>query len=330
MLPALLAMRPRFVEKLWGGARIARLHAKGRPGHSPPAGASVGESWEVADLPEGSSMVDGGPLAGLTLTEVVSRFGRDVVGDVAPALDGTLRFPLLVKLIDASDDLSVQVHPGEDYARQHAGTSSKDEAWLVVDAAPGARVLHGTNPGVDAAALRAALDAGTVDRALREVKVVSGDVLRVEPGTLHAVGKGCLLLEVQQPSDTTFRLWDWGRVDKDGRPRALHVEQAFAVARFGVESAAILPPAPPGEPVVRAPRYSMTLQRVVAGARRPLLLPQGRAGAVFVLDGQAALDGDQGATAVELLAGATAVVCARASGVTVRSGAGATIVVMAG
>ncbi|MBI1949490.1 MAG: class I mannose-6-phosphate isomerase [Deltaproteobacteria bacterium] len=329
MVPALLAMRPHFVEKLWGGTRIARLPAKARAGHAPPPGVPVGEAWEVADLPEGSSMVDGGPLHGSTLTEVVARFGREVVGDVPPALDGTLRFPLLVKLIDATDDLSVQVHPGADYARAHAGTFSKDEAWLVVDAAAGARVLHGTRPDVDAAGFRAALEAGSADRALREVAVAVGDVLRIEPGTLHAVGKGCLLLEVQEPSDTTFRMWDWGRVDKDGRPRALHVEQAFAVARFGAHGPAVLPAAAPGEPVVQAPNYSMTVQRVPAGARRSLLLPEGRVGAVYVLAGTAVVAGDDDSMA-ELPAGAAAVVCARARGVTVQAAAGATVVVMAG
>ncbi|MCC7074355.1 MAG: class I mannose-6-phosphate isomerase [Deltaproteobacteria bacterium] len=330
MLPALLGMRPHYVDKLWGGTRIARLPAKGRAGHAPPVDVRVGESWEVADLPEGSSTVDGGPLHGRTLTEVVARFGRELVGERAPTLNGVLRFPLLVKLIDATDDLSVQVHPGEDYARAHPGSSSKDEAWLVVDAEPGARILHGLVPGVDAAALRSALGAGRVERLLRAVSVAPGDVVRVEPGTMHAVGKGCLLLEVQEPSDTTFRLWDWGRVDHQGRQRPLHVEQAMAVTRFGNESPPTLPPAPPGEPVVRAPRFTMSVQRVEAGARRPLLLPEGSAGVAYVLGGSALLDADAGATELTLPAGASAVVCARARGVSVSSAMGATVIVMAG
>lgn len=330
MLPALLGMRPHYVEKLWGGARIARLPAKERAGHAPPADVRVGESWEVADLPEGSSWVDGGPLAGLSLTEVVARFGADVVGEGAPTRDGVVRFPLLVKLLDATDDLSVQVHPGEAFARAHPGTYSKDEAWLVVDAAPGARVLHGLAPGVDVARFRTALGGGDVARLLRQVPVTAGDVVRVAPGTMHAVGKGCLLLEVQEPSDTTFRVWDWGRVDERGQPRPLHVEQALAAARFDVDGPAVLSPAPPGEPVVTAPRFSLTVQRVEAGARRPLLLPEGRAGVAHVLRGRALVEGDGGATTVDLPGGASAVVCACARGVTVCSAAGAVVVVMAG
>src|SRR5262245_56559027 len=129
-LPPVLAMRPRYVEKLWGGVHIERLPAKSRAGHAPPQGKRIGESWEVADLPEGSTVVDGGPLDGASLRDVVVRFERRVVGARAqPGVDGVLRFPLLVKLIDAGDDLSVQVHPDAAYARTHPGTFAKDEAW---------------------------------------------------------------------------------------------------------------------------------------------------------------------------------------------------------
>src|SRR5688572_8390835 len=140
-MPSLFPMRPRYIDKIWGGSRLAALPAKQRPGHAPPADQRTGESWEVADLVEGSSVVDGD---GTPLRALVEKYGRALVGEKArEGPDGVLRFPLLVKLIDAGDDLSVQVHPGQEYARAHPGTFSKDEAWLVVTVEPGARVLHG-------------------------------------------------------------------------------------------------------------------------------------------------------------------------------------------
>lgn len=330
MVPALLGMRPRYVEKLWGGDRLARLPAKQRLGHAPPVGVRIGESWEVADLPAGSSTVEGGPLHGATLFELVERFGAALVGDAAPVIDGRARFPLLLKLIDAGDDLSVQVHPDATWAATHPGTSSKDEAWLVVEAATGARVLHGTRDDVDAASFRAALDARRADAALRSVPVRAGDLLRVEPGTLHAIGRGCLLLEVQEPSDTTFRVWDFDRVDVDGKKRALHVEEALAVARFGSRAPPLLPRPAPGQPAVVAPGYTLTLVEVAAG--RSASLPSTRAGvagAAFALSGAVRLDAADGVS-VELQAGGSAVVCAHAPRVTAHSERGATVVMVSG
>ncbi len=316
MLPAVLAMRPRYVEKLWAGSRLKTLPAKRRT--PPPPG--TGEAWEVADLPEGASTVDGGPLDGLTLRTVVERFGRAVCGARTRAVDGALRFPLLVKLIDAGDDLSVQVHPGEAFARAHPGSFAKDEAWLVVAVEPGARVLHGVRDGVDAAAFAEAVVGGRADALLREVRVSVGDVLRIAPGTLHGVGKGCLLLEVQQPSDTTFRVWDYDRVDKDGHKRPLHIEQALAVARFGKQDPPLVSDARPGRRAIATAHYAMGLEAVTPGAPRVVDKPRGEPAVVFVLDGSVTVGG------VELPAGAAAVVVADADGV-VAEGDG-TLVVM--
>jgi mannose-6-phosphate isomerase len=233
-LPVLM-MRPIFVQKLWGGARLAELPAKTRAGQGPPAGA-VGEAWEVADLHEGTSFIDGGPLDGVSLRDAVAAHRRALTGPRAQAgADGLLRFPLLVKLIDAADDLSVQVHPDDGYCARHPGTHSKDEAWLVLDVAPGARILHGLDAGIDRAAFERAIADGRADQALREVRPRRGDVIHIPPGTVHAIGRGCLLLEVQEPSDTTFRVFDFNRTDKDGKPRALHTAQALEVTRFGAQ-----------------------------------------------------------------------------------------------
>ena len=286
MLPAVLAMKPHYVEKLWGGARLGALAAKKRPGHAPPF-AKTGESWEVADLPEGCSVVDGGPLHGRTLRDVVAEHGRAVCGERAVAgPDGVLRFPLLVKLLDAADDLSVQVHPHAAYASAHPGTFSKDEAWLVVAAEPGAKVLHGLKDGVDRAAFERAITDGTAAQCLREVHVAVGDVLRIAPGTMHAVGRGCLLLEVQEPSDTTFRVWDYNRVEATGKKRALHIEQALAVARFGKQDPPLVGSA--DERAVRTPLYAMSIKRV--DHEQLVTRRAGEPAVVFVLDGEVLVD----------------------------------------
>jgi mannose-6-phosphate isomerase len=227
-----LPMRPVFVEKLWGGSRLSGLPAKQRVGHRPPEGIAVGESWEVADLPEGQSTVDDDPVcarfAGAALGELVRAHGHDLVGTNRSAQ----RFPILVKLIDAAEDLSVQVHPGDDYAATHPGTASKDEAWLVVDVADGARLLHGFVDGVSRGLFADAVGKGLPHELMRAVPARRGDVLHVSPGIVHAIGAGVMVLEVQEPSDTTFRVWDFNRIDVTGKKRALHIDQALAVARF--------------------------------------------------------------------------------------------------
>lgn len=224
-------MRPVFVEKIWGGSRLQELPAKQRKGHEPPKGVGVGESWEVSDLPEGASFVDDDAVcaefAGRSLKEMVRTFGAKLVGTAHPPD----RFPILVKLIDAAEDLSVQVHPGAEYAKAHPGTFSKDEAWWVVDAARGGRVLHGFVDGVSKALFVDAVKMGLPHELMRSVDVKRGDVVHIPPGVVHAIGAGVVILEVQEPSDTTFRVWDFNRTD-NGKPRTLHLEQALEVARF--------------------------------------------------------------------------------------------------
>ncbi len=225
-------MRPTYVEKLWGGSQLSTLPAKKRRGHEPPLQVAIGESWEVADLPEGQSFVDDhvvcSDLVGLPLSAVVARYGPSLIGTAHP--EG--RFPILVKLIDAAEPLSVQVHPGADYAALHPGTFSKDEAWLVVDVAAGGTVLHGFVDGVSRALFVDAVKKGLPHELMRSVPVQRGDVLHVSPGVVHAIGGGVVILEVQEPSDTTFRVWDFDRVDVTGHKRALHLQEALRVARF--------------------------------------------------------------------------------------------------
>lgn len=272
-------MRPVFFSKIWGGRRLSLLEGKGA--EQVP---SCGESWEVADLPEGSTRVASGPLEGASLSQLVREHGAALVGAADPD-DG---FPLLVKMIDAGDDLSVQVHPGPDTASRFPGARSKDECWLILDVEPGSRLLHGFVPGVDPASFRQAVDEGRAHEQLRSVVVEPGDVVRVPPGTFHAIGAGVMLLEVQEPSDTTFRVWDFGRLGDDGKPRALHVEQALEVARYGEQPPPKSTPAPLGEGrelLVDAPSYRLERATLASGGSLQGALSGATALVVFVVEG---------------------------------------------
>jgi mannose-6-phosphate isomerase len=219
-----LLLTPVYKSHLWGGRRIATTYGRAVPLDR------CGESWEVADRPEGVSVVANGPLAGATLRDLMARMGAALVGrPVGPAAP----FPLLIKIIDASERLSVQVHPDDESAARHGG-EPKTEAWYVLSATPDAAVYAGLAPGTDAARFAEALHAGRVENLLRRFPVAAGDAIFIPGGRVHAIGEGCLLLEVQQNSNTTWRVYDWGRVDRQtGQPRELHVEQAMKVIRWG-------------------------------------------------------------------------------------------------
>jgi mannose-6-phosphate isomerase len=215
-----LCFTPVYRDYVWGGNLINRLFLRGLPD------GVYAESWEIADRDDGMSVVSGGPMAGRTLESLLAEFGT--------ALTGTAwrggRFPLLVKLIDARETLSVQVHPDEEDARRHGG-EPKSEMWYVLHAEAGACVYRGLKPSVDAAQFARALSGKDVLALLNQVPVKAGDTVYVPGGCVHAIGGGCLLLEIQQNSNTTYRLHDGGRVDARGRPRELHVEQGLRAMR---------------------------------------------------------------------------------------------------
>lgn len=223
MDPWPILLHPLLKPKVWGGRTLARL------GHALPDDVLIGESWEVADLPrsvpEGRSVIANGPAAGRSLRDLVTAHADWLLGAAAPSDDGG--FPLLVKYLDAQQSLSVQVHPSPAYAAAHPEAHLKSEAWYVVDAVPGASIFAGLRPGVDAASLRAHLERGTVLEALETIPARPGDCHYLPSGTCHAVGAGMLIAEVQTPSDTTFRLYDWGRTG-----RAMHLEAGLACVDF--------------------------------------------------------------------------------------------------
>ena len=206
---------------VWGGRRLGELLGKPLPGNE-----SYGESWEISDHASHSSRVDRGPLAGQTLGDLMRRWRDPLLGAAASS---HASFPLLVKLLDANDWLSVQVHPDDEKVRTlWPGEGGKTEVWFVLDAAPDSKIYAGLKAGIDEARLRQALAQGTVANCLHSFTPQPGDCLFLRAGTVHAVGGGVLMAEVQQTSDATFRLFDWNRRDAQGRSRPLHIEQALA------------------------------------------------------------------------------------------------------
>lgn len=239
MLPPLI-FTPLYRRYLWGGRRFAT--SLGRP---LPDGDDFAESWELVDHGDDQSVVSAGPYAGMTLGALVQGHGSELLGRQAPQPS----FPLLFKFLDANRDLSVQVHPDDARAaRLVRPDRGKTEAWYVVDAEPGARIYAGLAPGVDLPSLSEAIRGGRCDEVLHAFEARPGDCMFIPAGTVHALGAGVLVAEIQQASDVTYRLHDWGRVGADGRPRALHVEEGLeAVTRFGpvepVRQPAVLPDA---------------------------------------------------------------------------------------
>ena len=221
-------------------------------GKSIPDGP-VGESWEVSAHPNGVSRVSGGPLAGTPLDELARRAGADLLGRRVYEKYGGI-FPVLVKLIDVNSLASIQVHPNDEQARRLEGYPwGKTEAWYIIARSPEASFFLGLAPGVTAHSLRAALGEGNARSLLASPPVAAGDCLFVPPGTVHAAGGGVLLLEIQQSSDITYRVYDWDRVDEKGSRRELHVDKAVEVIDFAAR---------PG--ILRAEQRFDALSRIVA------------------------------------------------------------------
>ncbi|MBZ0292608.1 MAG: class I mannose-6-phosphate isomerase [Anaerolineae bacterium] len=207
--------------KVWGGRKLESVMHKALPTDEP-----YGESWEMHD----TATVANGPLAGHTVGELLAAYGHDLVG---PGNDPTAGFPLLAKLIDASDWLSVQLHPNDAQALALEGEPrGKTEAWYVIDAEPDAQLVIGVEPGTSPQTMAQFIRESTLEKLLVYANVQAGDVLFVRAGTIHAIGAGILIYEIQQSSDTTYRLYDWGRVGLDGKPRTLHIDKGAQVANL--------------------------------------------------------------------------------------------------
>lgn len=208
----------------WGGTRLGT-----QLGKSIGNARDCAESWELCDHGNDQSVVISGEFQGWTLSRLIREHGHDVLGRHA----GVAQFPLLIKFLDACDRLSLQVHPTDELARQQSPPDNgKTEAWVIIAAEPGSRIYAGLLPSVDRAAFESALARGSIEECLHHFEVAAGDCIFISAGTVHAIGEGVLLAEVQQSSDITYRLHDWGRVGSDGKPRELHIAQALNCIDF--------------------------------------------------------------------------------------------------
>jgi mannose-6-phosphate isomerase len=248
-----LPFRPIFKPALWGGTGLRPMFG------AAPSDEPTGEAWVLSDIGNDSSVVSAGPLAGVSLRQLMQERPAELLGDDRPAND---RFPLLLKFIQARQPLSVQVHPTDEGARHFEGPGAvgKTEAWVVLDTEPGAKLYAGLVPGATAADFRKAIDRGEAEALLQAHTAAAGDCYFLTAGTVHAIGGGLLLFEIQQPSDLTYRLYDWDRVDpKTGRPRELHVEKGLGSVAWphGSVEPARCQPAPGRTALVDCPYFSL-------------------------------------------------------------------------
>ena len=221
-LQAPLTFEPIFMERVWGGRQLETLYRK----HLPP-GKQIGESWEIVDRAEAQSIVRNGPLAGRSLHDLWVNFRLEIFGRVRE----TPRFPLLVKLLDCREKLSLQVHPPAQVA-DSLGGEPKAEAWFIAHAAPEAELYLGLQKPIARETFEAALTSGRAAELVQRLRVKTGDAFLIPSGRMHAIGGGNLIVEVQENSDTTYRVFDWNRVDEAGQPRQLHIQQAMRCIDF--------------------------------------------------------------------------------------------------
>ena len=294
-----LKFRPRLVPKMWGDRRLETV--LGKP---IPPGGPVGESWELYDFPPGvvekdggwiSATVADGPLAGRTLHELMGVLQHRLLGDVKPVeTPHGPQFPILIKFLDAGQDLSVQVHPTDEYAAAHEGAHLKNEAWYILAHEPGARLLKGLTDDATRERFERAIRDGTVEELLIALPAKVGETHYLPSGTVHALGAGMLAAEVQTPSDTTYRVYDFQRVDPStGKQRELHVEQAMDVIDFDDPNANVPPVAPAGGGdgiLVAAPQFTMSKWSASQGQRKPLAA--GAPSVLMILKGNCGVVGE--------------------------------------
>ncbi|HEU6449114.1 MAG TPA: type I phosphomannose isomerase catalytic subunit [Verrucomicrobiae bacterium] len=219
-----LTFQPVFKERIWGGREIEKLYGKKLLLQKP-----IGESWEISDRPGDESVIANGEFAGKTLRWLMENYSREILGDAKPAAEN--RFPILCKILDAREKLSLQVHPPAHKAKELKG-EPKTEMWFIADAMPGAELYVGLKHGVTRAEFEKKISDGSVADCFHRIPVKAGDTMFLPSGRVHAIGAGLVIFEIQQNSDTTYRVFDWNRVGLDGKPRELHVPQSLASIDF--------------------------------------------------------------------------------------------------
>lgn len=220
---SILKLKPSCKDYLWGGNRLKREYGKEYDGEV------LAETWELSCHPDGPSYITNGPYAGKTLQQYIDAEGKDVLGSHCRRFRD---FPILIKFIDAKDNLSVQVHPDDRYALKNEGQYGKTEMWYVLDAGENSFLYYGFQKEITKEEFKKRIQDNSLLEVLHAVPVQKGDVLFIEPGTIHAIGKDILIAEIQQNSNVTYRVYDYGRVGADGKPRALHIEKALAVTNL--------------------------------------------------------------------------------------------------
>lgn len=218
-----LKFEPIYKKRIWGGQKLREVFNK----DIPPL-EKIGESWELADLPDDKSVIANGELTGLTLGSAIQKYPKEMTGD--ENFSGP--FPLLIKFLDAEDILSVQVHPDSKTCRRMGTGNPKTECWYIISAVPGAVIYKGLKKDVTKMGFSKAIKDGSVAELLVKVPVEAGQCHFLPAGTAHSIGAGLLIAEIQTPSDTTYRVFDWNRIDDTGKPRPLHIKEALESINF--------------------------------------------------------------------------------------------------
>lgn len=258
-MTSFLQFEPIYQERIWGGRYLENYLGRKLPGTAP-----IGESWELVDRPEAQSVVSNGPWKGKTLRQIIEKKSAEIMGPTWPK---DRPFPILVKWLDCRDRLSVQVHPPAAIAARLGG-EPKTENWYFGKTDAGAAVYAGLKAGVTKESFERAISAGTVDQSLDRLSVRDGDSLLIHSGTMHAIDAGNVILEIQQNSDTTYRVYDWGRVGLDGKPRTLHVRESLeSLAANSSPAPHLLRSEKPSEVLVRSREFTLRRERLKAGGQ---------------------------------------------------------------
>lgn len=220
---AMVKLLPAFKDYLWGGTKLKESYNKKTDLDI------VAESWELSTHKDGQSIVDSGEYKGMLFGEYLEKLGKDALGTKGKAFEN---FPMLIKFIDAKGNLSIQVHPDDEYALRVEKEYGKTEMWYILDAEEGAQLYYGTNTEITKEEFRERIENNTILDVLKSVPVHKGDVFFIKSGTIHAIGAGIVICEIQQNSNSTYRVYDFGRVGKDGKPRELHIDKAIDVSNL--------------------------------------------------------------------------------------------------
>jgi mannose-6-phosphate isomerase len=293
--------QPIFKERIWGGLELERLYGK-----KIPAGKPIGEAWEISDRPGDASVIANGPLAGKDLRWLMQNHAAEILGNAKPAAHG--RFPLLCKILDAREKLSLQVHPPANKAAELKG-EPKTEMWFIADAAPDASLYVGLKNGVTRADFEKKISDGTVADCFHRIPVKAGDTMFLPSGRVHAIGDGLVIFEIQQNSDTTYRVFDWNRVGLDGQPRELHIAQSLASIDFADFAPKLVETIFTGEKIkvrslVNDPLFNVETWKMNFGARG--MLKPNQLQIIAVTGGQIEIENDS--TIVNLSAGQFSVI----------------------